>query len=645
MSRVIGPTYALEDGMAETFGIVATVLDTPVVAMALAEALLGDPVLFDQGAGPHDIAVPIPHLPGLDEIELTWASFFIASAPFGRSQAVSGENPGNAAVGIVLDGVAPGQTVNLTGLTLTGLAATPPADISYALTGTGGTVYWMLDEGELVSSTTNPGGTVQHLHILIRPGTGSAAGPPIAAAPHFNMPGAAVGLYGPALGSTGLSLLRQPDGQVNATLTLTPAQPMSACTLMVGTAAEGGAAIGAHGGLPTDLVGVDWSATTVEGRFDTRAQGIMVTTHAGATAPAEGALVASFDTDPGSAPREVNFAPAARAALEQGYPTATGPDLGLTLRVQVIDTPGALYLQLGSVGARYVQRPFPLPASLSLRGAPETVRIPLPTGLRPQGLSFRVDGRYGPARLTADADAAPESSRQGYRIAGPQQAARRLLLNPKETVLPLARLALYGRASEDGEVLITRHGGDQARIGPALGPPVSLLVSASDTPAWQRVDIPLRDGLPPHAEALWVTVQATKGVFWWHADMGAALPASQTSADGGVTWTSALGRPLTQAWVLEVDPASGDPAPLAPLALGWEDGVLNSDIVGVGAAAPAPDFTRLWVAEGAGNAALLDGIAGLPGPLALRLNSTRDVDLSLTDVVLIYGPWSAGGTP
>ena len=583
-----------------------------------------------------------PNLPGLDAIEIASASFSIASAPYQRTQAVPANAPSGGAVGITLGGVAPGQTVTLTGVVLSGLAATPPSGVSYALWGTQGTVYWTEgDDGDIVSTTTNPGGTVQHLHILIRPGTGGNAGPPIAAAPHFNMPGAGAGLYGPALGGASLSVVRRSNGLVDATLTMAPAQPMSACTVLIGTAAEGSSAIGAHGGLPTDVADVPWSAASAEGLFDTRAQAITVATHAGATPPEDGALITRFDTDPGGTLRSVDFAPAARAAMDQGYPTATGPDLGLTLRVQV-DTPGALYLQLGSVAARYVQRPLPLPATLALRGAPESVVIPVPEGLRPQGISFRVDGRYGPARLIGDVDTAPEGSRHGYRIAGAQRAARRLLLSAKEATLPLVRLALYGRASEDGEILITRHGGDESRIGAALGPPVSRTVNASDTPTWHRVEIPVRDGLPPHAGAFWITVQATKGVFWWHSDMEATVPASQVSADEGVSWTAASGRPLAQAWVEEVDPATGDPAPLAPLSLSWANGILNADIVGVNGAAMAPDFTRLWIAEGAGNDALLDGIAELPGQLALHLHATRDVDLSLADVALTYDPWNAG---
>ena len=640
MNKLIGPSHGI--ATKASFELKASVLDFPIHVTQLGTAILGEPVVFEAGAPPHDIAVPIPHLPGLDAIEVASASFSIASAAHLRTQATSATTPSEA-VAITLSGVAAGQTVHLSGVTLSELSVTPPAGLVYALRGSSTTVFWSRnDSGAVVTSTTNPGGTVQHLHLVVRPATGGNAGPPIATAPHFRMPGPSPSLYGPALAGASLLLTRRSNGLVDAVLNLTPKQPMAACTVILGTAAEGTAGIGPNDGLPTELRPLNWSARTAEAKFDTRAQGITVSTHAGATPADEGALVAQFDRDPGGTLRVVDFAPAARAALDQGYPSATGPDLGLTLRVKVA-TPGALHMKLGAVAARYVHRPLPNPDAIALRGAPERMVIPVPQGLRPQGLSFRLDGRYGPARLISAADQAPSASREGYRIAGPQRLARRLLLTPKETALPLARLALYGRASEAGEILITRHGGDEVRIGPPLGPPVSCPLAADAYPRWHRVDVPARDGLPPHPAAVWISVQATKGVFWWHADMAPQPDAAQATADAGATWARVVGRPLTQAWVNEVDPATGDPAPLSPVSLGWTNGTLNADIVGVGAGPMPRDFTRLWVASGSADAAFLSAIATLPGQLALDLHCTRDLDLSLAEVALTYDPWTAGG--
>lgn len=646
MSLVIGPTYSFHDAVTDTIVAdgIASVLDTPIVAFAYTAAILGDPVVFDAGADPHDLPVPIPHLPGLDEIELQAASFTIASAAYERTQSVPAGSPSGGSIGIALTGVAQGQRVSLTGIAISRLTLTPPDGIVYALSGSGGAVFWYIDDGDLVSSTSSPGGTVQQVHVLIRPGTGASAGPPIAAVPHFNMPGAGGALYGPALGGATLQVTRRSDGTADATITLSPAQPMTGCTMLIGTAAEGNAAIGPHAGLPTEVTAVTWAAASAEGRFDTRAQDISVTAHAGATDPAAGALVTNFDTDPGASLRTVDFAPAARAALQTGYPTATGADLGLGLRIEV-GTPGSLYLGLGTVAARYVQRPDPVPATLALRGAPETVALPVPPGLRPMGLSFRVDGRYGPARLVADADSAPAASRAGYRLAGPSRIARRLSLTTKEATLPLARLALYGRASEATELLVTRHGGDDTRLGAALGPPVSIPIPASDRTAWHRVDVPVPDGLPPHAAAMWLVAEATYGTFWWHADPAPAPVPAQSSPDAGDTWTLAALRPLAQAWVNETDPATGDPAPLLPVSLSGPPGILNGDIVGIGEGTVSPVFTRMWVAEGDAHAALLDAIAGQPRTLALALDCRRDLDVTLSAAIVTYDPWSAGNAP
>ena len=649
MSMILGPTYSHSGAAAMQSlleaGAFGSVLDTPIAVMQLAQPILGDPVLLEPGGDPHVLPLAIPHLPGLDEIEVVSASFRIASAARLRSQSVSATDTGaDKQVPVTLSGIAPGQAVFLSRVRIEGLQVTPEGATAAALAGSGGTVYWRQAEAGVVSQTSSPGGSIQHLHVLVRPGTSGGAGPPIAAAPHFAMPGEGSSLYGPALGAAVMSVTRRSDGKVDVSLTLSPAQAMTAVTVMVGTAAPTGTAIPTHDGLPTDMRGASWSADTVEAEFDTRPAGITVTASAGAMDPASGALVVQFDTDPGGSLREVDFAPAARAVLDEGYPSAQGGDLGLELRVEVAAS-AALHLQPGSVSARYVQRPLPVPEALSLKGAPEVLRLPVPPGLRPSGLSFRADGTYGPARLVLAADTTPPSPREGWRIAAGTRVARRLTLSATERNLPLSRLAVFGRASVDGEVLITRHGGDELRIGPALTPPVSLPVTASDVPRWHRGQIPLRDGLPPHQDACWIVIQATKGVFWWHGETELSLPpgVAQASGDGGTSWSAVPGQPLLQAWVDEVDAGSGTPAPLLPLSLAWDGGVLNADIVGVSTGAAPPDFTRLWLAEGAAHAAFLEAVAGVGGTLTLHFDCRRDVELSLSDVALSYDPWTAGG--
>ena len=641
MSPVISPTYDVQLQPEIGFGQTVTVLQDPVIATALAVTVLGDPIILNADGTAHDIAVPIPYLPGLDEIEILSATFSIASAPYERLQSAPARSLSETALQISLGGVAPGQTVSLTSVQVKDLHLSPPAGLSYALAGSNSTVYWYLDGTEVVSSTNDPGLTRQHLHFLVRPGTGSATAPPIAAAPHFNIPGAGGGFYGPALGGAKLDVTRQ-SGRVDATLTLQPPQPMQSVSLVLGTSAEGSDSIAKHAGLPTELRALAWSASSAEASFDARIQGITLTTHAGAMAAEDGARVAQFDVDPGTQLRQVDFAPAARAVANAGYATASGSDLGLTLRASAT-VEGAVYLPLGSVSARYVQRPIPVPAELTLQGAPGVVSLPVPTGLKPLGMSFRVDGRYGAARLVLDADRASPDLRHGLRLAAPTRAARRLILNTKEQSLPLSRLAVFGRASAAGELLVTRHSGDAERIGAALAPPVSIPLAPSDRPSWHRAVVATQDALPPHMDAQWLVVQVTQGVFWWLSDPNAPISATQVSTDDGTSWRHTEHRALAQAWVDEIDPATGDPAPLSPLALSWSGGILNADMIGIGSAPLAADFSRNWIASGTLHAPFFEGIQALDGTLELTFQSDRDVALSLSDLVLTYDPWTAGG--
>lgn len=647
MNLVIGPTYTMAGTSTGAFagmpGVLMSVIEAPIAFTYFGDALTGDPIVFDAGAEPWILPVPIPRLAGLDAIEVGHAGFRIASAAYLRRQSVAATAPSGGAVTVSLTGAAAGQAVALQLLAVTGLVVPPSGATNYALRGDNQTVYWTVDagSGDVVSQTSAPTGTIHHLHVLIRPRVGGANGPPSAAVPAFAMPGAGSSLYGPALGGASLNVQRRSGGRIDLAIDLAPAQPMSACQVFIGTAAKGSP----HEGLPNEVAAVTWTADSIEGTFDLRPAGITITAHAGSMDPADGALVAQFDTDPGAAPLDVDFAPVCRALLTDSYPTSQGADLGLALRVAVA-APCALRLQLESVAIRYVHRPLAGGAAPALRGAAETIQVPVPASLRPQGASFRLDGRYGPARLVNAADDATAASRQGFRVAGACRIARRLGLSPKERTLPLARIGVFGRASEDGELLISRHGGSVPRIGARIGAPLSLPIGAAPAPAWHRVEIMAADALPPHPDAIWIVVEATKGVFWWHADLDDA-PAdpteslAQRSTDSGATWSHLGGRPLLHAWVTEIDPATGEPAPVLPLSLAWDDGVLNADVVGV-AASPGAEFTRLWVAEGAAHGAFLDGIADLDSGLGLHLACRRDVDLSISDLVLTYDPWTAG---
>jgi hypothetical protein len=169
-----------------------------------------------------------------------------------------------------------------------------------------------------------------------------------------------------------------------------------------------------------------------------------------------------------------------------------------------------------------------------------------------------------------------------------------------------------------------------------------LQVSASDAPAWHRIEYPAPGLLPPHPAALWLVARATRGVFWWHGALDSD-GFTQRSDDEGGTHTGVAGRPALHVSVRETDVPSGNPSPLHPVSLAWRDGGLNADVVGVQGkeASLPPQFRRFWIAERASQQTFLNGIGGAGGVLRLTFACQRDVDLTVSEAVLTYDPWNA----
>ncbi len=629
MSVVI-PTFTLQAGQPLGAGMVASATQLPVAVAALAATTGGTPLEIAEAGGSEQVPVPIPRLAGLDEVEVERLGFELWSDPFSQDVAVSGQGVAGGGLSLAYGGDGPAQLTRIDIEDLHVAAGDGQPLVVQGDGAAGGAEYvvyrWDGEAGRAVAEAGGDTAGAQHVHFMARPAAGSGFGPPAAAVPRFDMPGDAAGLYGPALGGAAMSLFVE-DGRVRAKLRFTPALPAAGVQLFLGNSELPIPTAG----LPNEVTAAGWSAETVRAVFDVRPAGVTVTAGTGG---GEAPLVSRFDTDPGAVPIAVDFAPVARGLLGDAYPVSQGDDLGLALTVTA-DTPGNLRLRLGQARARYLRRPLPDAAARQLRGAPVTVELPLPAALVPSAVSFTVDGRYGPARLVAAADAAPGGSRHGFRVAGDVWLARRISLTAAERQLPLARAALFGRAGEAGELLLTLHGGDEARIGAALGEPVSLELAAAARPGWRRAELPSAP-LPPHPPALWLVARATRGVFWWHGELGEPGPA-QRSADGGTSWDTVDGRPTLQLAVLEVDPASGEPRPLLPLALGWEGGVLNADLVGVAGRGGLPaDFRRFWLAEPAD---FLEPLTAAGEPLRLAFTCDRDVDLTVSDAVFTYDPW------
>jgi hypothetical protein len=189
-------------------------------------------------------------------------------------------------------------------------------------------------------------------------------------------------------------------------------------------------------------------------------------------------------------------------------------------------------------------------------------------------LSFTIDGIYGPARLSIDSDTAAPETRRGFRVAGSARIARLVTLTAAETNLPLARIGLFGRASESCELLVSLHKGDPVRIGPAIAEPLSMELEPDTAPAWHRKEYAAPGLLPPQPAMLWLVVQATRGAFWWHGPLDGS-GSTQRSEDDGATFSQVEGRPM-----LHVSVTKWMRQPAIPLVLSaglfWRDGLLRT---------------------------------------------------------------------
>jgi hypothetical protein len=635
MNTIIAPAYSVTTtsgtGPVRSAELLAA-YEMPFVAP-------GTRLEFDVAEQTRELEVPIPRLAGMDDIELDRISLDISSDVRSEDVSVAG-TPSNGEVAISLSGPS-AAAARLERIEIEDLRITSTSTDFLVVQGTSGGLSTVLYGWDSENSTIAviPDGNdplAKHVHVLLRPAAGNSFGPPAAAAPHFAMPGAGAGLYGPALGGAWVRLTEEPGG-IKAVLYLNPKLAGARFALLLGHAGQPTA----DAGLPNEVSPVGWSAANVKAIFDVRPSSIEVRASVEAAGP-EQPVVAEFPSDPGERPVNVDFAGVARSLLKKAYPASTGTDLGLKL-LFTSGSSGAIRVNLRAAAARYLIRPLEQgPSSLKLLGAPESIDLVVSDAFKPAAVSFTVDGIYGPARLTLDSDTGVPDTSHGLRVSGSVFVARQVALTAAETNLPIVRFGLFGRASEDSELLLSLHKGDEFRIGAPTGEPLSLEVTPASAPAWHRKEYTAPGLLPPHPRVLWLVVRATRGAFWWHGAMDSDGYTQRSAADGA-TYTQVGGRPGLHVSLREVDPGSGNPSPVHPVPLLWTGGLLNADIVGVAGieASLPPDFRRFWIAEGTAHQSFLHAVPGLAGKLKLTFHCLRDVDLSVSEAVLTYNPWNA----
>jgi hypothetical protein len=472
-------------------------------------------------------------------------------------------------------------------------------------------------------------GVGRALHLILQPLSGGSAGPPAAAAPHFPMPGAGAERYGPALGGASLAVAPPSGGTTALTLTLAPA--LAGEAFRAAFVRPAGDAV-----LPNDSEAwPHWSMGQATATFRTRPRDVEVTL---ASPGGEPALVASF---PGAMPTEattIDLTPAMRAQARSALRTATGNELGLSVQI-VAASGGDMLAAIARPRVRYVKRPLAGAQPLALRGSRGELRLAVPAGLTPNGLSLAIDGRYGIARLL-DSVSLPSGRRNtGYRLLPGRRLAVPLSLTSAEQLLPLRRLAAYGRAETPAALLLAL-----ARVagqvpGAGHGDPVSVPVPAAAAMDWHRGEWQAPALAAPHPERLFLTIEVTHGAFLLAIDPVSGGDALLSEAGDG--WAPARASPLAAAWVDEADPATGAPAPLHPLDLEGPGGPLNRDIAGVSGGLRPPSFVLNWLAVAPAHATLLKAVGEAGGDFSLGFSCRRDVDLTLSDVTLTYDPWAA----
>ncbi|MBR0674074.1 hypothetical protein [Neoroseomonas soli] len=591
-------------------------LPVPVLRYATLEAPDPGTLLeFPSGGEALDVPVPVPFLPGMDEVEVAAATAALGSRPVERSTDHAG--PAGSATVAALSFAPPvaGAPVSLLRVEIEGFSA-GNVGVARTLLAPGLTLSWAAG-----SSTATPGALpgAEALHLLASP----ESGPPFLAAPAFPMPGAGGALYGDALGGCALSATRAADGTVR--LVLTPdggTPPLAAVNLTVVRLAADAPR------LPNEGQPVPWRAQSIRAVWRLHPAALKVE----AIGAGKAVTVAEMPGDPGRSSIGFDFAAALRGLARPAYDAARGAaDLGLALRVTATG-PGAARIRLDSTGLRYLRRPLPRPERLALRGAPAVLALTgASPGLRPEALELVLEGRFLPERLTDASDDAPPQARRGLVAEGATRLARRTTLTEAERALPLVRFAVFGRAAAPAELLLTLHAGDEKRVGPPLGPAASLALEPAEAPSWLLATLaaPVAPPLPP---VVWVVAQVPRGRFLWHgtaADDDTAL----LSGDAGGSWTDAATRPALQ---LAVREAAATPLPL-PLRWGAADqaGSISPDASG----GAGPDFQRrLLLAEDTSPAALA---AVAHAPLALSFACRRDVDLSVSAATFAYNPWTA----
>jgi len=572
--------------------------------------------------------IPVPLLPGMDDIEVESAS--IAFAGGATDSVVSGTLSGGT-VDLRLRSPA-GTSGALRRIEINGfklIQSDAPLGIS-----SGNAAF--LDATSGAMAIGQPPGDPRYLHLMLQALDGNKPGPPIAALPRFDMPGGGDMDYGPALGGGNMSLGPLASGSLPVTAEFAPTLAGRAFRLGLAKSPNG---TSPTAGLPNEATLFSgWQASEIKAIFRTRPEDVQISL-AGPGAPPT--TVATYPGEMPAARSDTDLTPAFRAAAKAALLNAPGGDLGISLSI-VSPTGGKVLLAVPRPRLRYIRRPLAAPAPISLATGFAELPLDLPRRLKPLGLSFALDGRYGPSRRIDSSPFPQGAIRQGYRLVPGRRMTVSLTLSQTEQLLPLARLAVFGRCEAAGELLLSLyHGGDTTPTR-RMGPPVAVTMVPGLTMDWHGAPwAGAPPPAPPHPAKLWLVIEVGHGAFLQGIDQNLPADGALLCESDGASWSQVNASPPAGIWVDEIDPATGEPAPLHALDLHGPHGLLNGDLVDVvGKNRPAA-FSLRWVAMAPAHDDLLSEIAAADAAFALRFACRRDVSMTVSDAVLTYDPWTA----
>ena len=566
------------------------------------EALEIDPVEFTGDAGGDATReLGVPFLAGMDEIDVSEASFYVnvsaATDPRDVTVNATEARDGN---GVFVSLPSPGRLVKVA------ISYDPPK---------------------------SPPATARVVVRSATPGAGGfTPGPPLFADPDFPAPGT---MFGPVLSGLSTTAI-EAGGQM---LTMPPTMG-SAWLIQIATGSDG------DGAAKLSPLAIVPQVTAVQ--VDALPNNFKV------TLGADGGDVTLWSRPGlflrGGAPQLVSFLPMARKHLTGQLKKVGAAALTVPLKFHS-DSASRVEVTAKQLTVTYRVKPLSEGAAKPrLGGSWVPVTLNAPAGLTALAGSVDLTATLQPRALNGGSPEPPLGpSGEGQRLTASSIVATAMPFDPlagtsKGTLLPLASARVLVETVSDSEVVLEIRGDAAGIPGPVLAGPEVKQVKKG-TADWLEFELkrplPVSSGGAP----VWVALRLNRGELRWFADPALTNP-TRRSTDKGQTWSepeaplTRVGGPLAQLFHVLAEPL---PAPV--IRVRYRDQILANDL-GQGATRKGP---REFAASGVAlPAALLAALAKRTGSdrvdTVIHLFSRSALDLTLGNASISYDPFGAGVT-